>query len=102
MSNNNPDENLLERVLENRFYAGAVYDYEDLSKFIKHSSFPDRAKEFKRELADAISNHTISIQEFEDLTQIDYESQEEVDEFLKTEIWQPLYGDEPITRQQAA
>lgn len=102
MSNININENLLERVLENRFYAGAVYDYEDLSKFIKHPNFPDREGGFKRELANAISNHTISIQKFENLTKIDYEAQEEVDEFLKTEIWQPLYGDEPITLLQTA
>lgn len=41
MNNTNLNENLLERVLENRFYAGAVYDYEDLSKFIRHPNFPD-------------------------------------------------------------
>lgn len=102
MDGNNSNENLLNRILENRFYAGAVYDYDDLLKFLKHPNFPNREGAFKRELSSAILNHKISIQEFEDLTMIDYEAQDEVDEFLKTEVWQPLYGDEPVSLQKAA
>lgn len=87
---------LLTKIIEDRFYAGAVYDYENLTKFLSHPSFPHREREFKEELSEAICNSKVSINEFEKLTGIDYETQKEVDEFLKTEIWQPLYDDEPV------
>lgn len=80
-------------------YFGANYfidDFEVLKRELNHPKFPNRAIEFKRELASAIANHLITPKILEDLTDIDYEAQEEVDEFLKTEIWQSLYGDEPI------
>lgn len=89
-------QKLLNKIIENRFYAGAVYDYENLAKFLSHADFPDREKEFKKELSDAIQKSKISIKEFENLTGIDYESQKEVDEFLRKEIWQPLFDNEPI------
>lgn len=89
-------QQLLNKIIEDRFYAGAVYDYENLAKFLSHPNFPNREKEFKKELSDAIQNSKVSINEFEKLTGIDYESQKEVNEFLKTEVWQPLYGEESI------
>lgn len=67
-----------------------------MKKFLTHPKFPNRAGEFKQELADAILNHKITPSHYKDLTNHELETQKEVDEFLKTEIWQPLYGDEPI------
>ncbi len=89
-------KDLLNTIIENRFYAGAVYDYENLMKFLLHQDFPNRNSEFKKELLEAIQSSNISIDKFENLTGIDYETQKEVNEFLTNEIWKPLYGDEPI------
>ncbi len=96
MTNKENNQNLLERILENRFYAEAVEDYDSLKNFLTHPKFPNRAIEFKRELADAILNHKITPELYENLTNHELENQQEVDEFLKNEIWQPLYGNEPV------
>ena len=88
--------NELKIVLFNMFDVDVVPDYEGLKRYLRHKDFPNREKEFKKELANAIKNHTLTPNIYEDLTNHDLETQEEVDEFLKTEIWQPLYDDEPI------
>ncbi len=89
-------ETELESVLFNRFDADVVPDYENLMSYLKHPNFPEREKQFKQELANAILKDTISPQTYEDLTNHELETQEEVNEFLITDVWQPLYGDEPI------
>ena len=69
---------------------------DDLYRFLNHPNFPNRAREFKEELADAILNHQITPQEFQRLTSTDQDSQEDVDQFLIEEIWNELYGNEPV------
>ena len=88
---------LLEQILESRFYAEAVENYDSLKKFLGHPNFPDREREFKKQLATAILQSAVSPKRYEKLTNHELETQEEVNELLKIEIWQPLYGDEPIT-----
>lgn len=90
----------LERVLETDFNVDVATDYESLKRFLRHPNFPEREKEFKQQLADAIVNRTLSPKEVTDLTDADYETQEEVNELLIKEIWQPLYDDEPIKSNQ--
>jgi hypothetical protein len=90
------EQSILKELLETTFSMGVETDWEDLRRYLKDPSFPDRESSFKAELADAISNHTISPEEFEKLTAIDQDEQEDVDAFLTDEIWKPLYGDEPI------
>lgn len=88
---------ILKHILET--YCHVEYftdDWESVKRFLNHPNFPDRNAEFKKELAQAIIEHTISTKEFEKLTAEEYETQEEVDSFLIREVWQPLYGDEPI------
>ena len=94
---------ILKYVLET--YCHVEYftsDWESVKRFLNHPNFPDRNAEFKKELAQAITEHRISTQEFEKLTGEEYETQKEVDDFLVREIWQPLYGNEPVTLQKAA
>jgi hypothetical protein len=92
------DQSILKRILGARFSAGVATDLESLRKFLRDPNFPEREKAFRAELADAILNHTITPKEFEKLTSIDQDEQEDVDAFLTDEIWRPLYGGEP-TRQ---
>ena len=94
MNQANPE--LLEHILKTRFYAEAVENYDSLKRFLQHIDFPDREAELKQQLAEAISRSTINPKRYEKLTGHELETQEEINEFLKTDIWQPLYGDEPI------
>lgn len=51
--------------------------------------------EFKWHLADAILNKRFSIEEYERLTDFDFETREEVAEDL-AQLWRLVFGDEPI------
>ena len=93
------DEGILKGLLETTFSQGVQTDWDDLRRFLNLPEFSDRARKFKRELADTILNHKISPQEFERLTAIDQDTQEDVDKFLIEEIWKPLYKDEPVSLQ---
>jgi hypothetical protein len=64
-------ESPLQNVLVTMFSQGVATDWEALDRYLNHPRFPTRATGFKRELADAILNHTISPKEFERLTVID-------------------------------
>lgn len=91
------DGQLLKYILET--YCHVKYftdDWESVRKFLSHPNFPDRNREFKKQLGQAITDHTLSTKEFEKLTGEEFETQKELNEFLKTEVWKPLYGDEPI------
>lgn len=90
------EQSILEELLETTFSMGVETDWEDLRRYLKEPDFPDREKLFKNELADAITNHTISPEKFEKLTAIDQDEQEDVDAFLTDEIWKPLYGNEQV------
>lgn len=87
---------MLEHFLKTTFSLEGSFDYESVQRVLKNPNFPNREAEFKKELAHTILNNAISIKKFEDLTDIDYDSLEEINKYLRTEIWQPLYGDEPI------
>ena len=89
-------ESPLRTVLETEFSQGVATDWDALDRYLNHPRFPNRARDFKRELADAILNHTLSPKEFECLTVIDKDSQEDVDGFLLEELWMPLFPDEPV------
>lgn len=89
-------ETILEKVLGLYFHVNHGFGVEDVKEYLNNSTMPTRNNKFKYELACAISKHSINPQKFERLTGDDYETQQEVDEFLMREIWQPLYGDEPV------
>lgn len=84
-------QKILNSVLETYFCQGVEFNYDELNRFLNDPKFPDRAEKFKTDLAEAIQNHSISPSEFKALTAIDQDSQEDVDKFLTTEIWNPLY-----------
>ena len=90
-------ESILEYVLGLYFHVNHGLDVEDAAKYVNNPNASFRKDQFKHELANAITNHLLSPQVFERITGDEYETQEEVDEFLKREIWQPIYGDESIT-----
>lgn len=92
---------LLPELLTSVFsrYFGANYftdDFNVLRKELGNPNHPNRASDFKHQLAKAINYNLITPEILNNLTKIDYETQEEVDDFLINEIWKPLYGDEPI------
>lgn len=91
------DKSFFKKRLESSFCADCSVDWNTFRASLRHQEFPDREREFKKELAEAILNKTITTQEFERLTDIDFDTQEEIVEFLISEIWKPLYGNEPVS-----
>lgn len=90
------EDSILKWVLETNFVPGVEIDWDALKSFLENPEFPDRTKKFKSELARAIIQQQITPKEFEQVTGLDQDSKEDVAEFLQTELWQPLYGDEPV------
>ena len=90
------DDSILKYILQSYFTAGVETDYEDIKRYLNNPNFPTRARNFKAELADAILNHTVSPEDYERTTSVDQDSQEDVDKFLTTDIWNPLYNNEPV------
>lgn len=88
---------LLKYILETHCHVEYFTDdWESVKRFLNHPNFPDRNNQFKKQLADAITNSLISPADLEKLTAEEFETQEEVDKFLTNEIWQPLYGNELV------
>jgi hypothetical protein len=92
----NSNNKLLEHILETRFYAEAVENYDSLTKYLRHPNFPNREKEFRQQITEAITKSTISPERYEKLTGHELETQKEVNEFLLNEIWKPLYSSEAL------
>lgn len=83
---------LLAHVLGTRFVQGVAFEWDDLFRFLRAPEFPGREATLRRELAEAILGHLVSPAEFEHLTAIDQASQAAVDDFLRVELWAPLFG----------
>ena len=90
------EESSLKRVLKTQFKPGLETNWDGIRNYLNHPEFPNRARKFKQELADAILNHRISPEEFEKVTELDRDSQEDVDKFLTEELWEQLYPNEPV------
>lgn len=73
---------------------------ERLKSYLNNPAFPNRAEQFKHELAEAVLLHTITPAEYERLTNEDFDSQEDLETWLR-EVWQHLYGDEPVILTEA-
>ena len=67
----------------------------DLLKIVRGPLAKITEAEFKWHLADAILNRRFSIEEYERLTDLDFETREEVAADL-SQLWQQMYKDEPI------
>lgn len=87
---------LLEDTLESYFHVDSAYEWDRVKRFLEHPNFPERASQFKKELANAIVQQNISPAFMQDLTAISFDEKDEVTEYLQ-EIWSGLYDDEPVT-----
>lgn len=92
------EPDLLESALERYCHVESLgSDWQEcLKRELAHPRFPHRPKEFRHQLAYAILNKTISPSQYEGLTDLELETDEEVVQELK-ELWADLYGDEPIS-----
>lgn len=97
MSENAVSE-MMERILKSHFDVNAFDEnwVESLQRTLNHPNFPNRAREFKSELASAILDHTISPAQYEKLTGEDFDTPEDLEEWLR-EVWQKLYDGKPVT-----
>jgi hypothetical protein len=66
-----------------------------LLQVLNHPDFPNKEMLFRQQLADAILNHSITPEQYESLTDEEFETTEELEERLR-EIWHDLYGNEPV------
>lgn len=85
--------------LECQFNVDVATDYRELKRIRTDSTFfPSVSRDdFKQNLRDVILEKRLTPEIHEYLTGYEIETQDEVDEFLKAEIWQPIYGDERVT-----
>ena len=70
---------------------------DNMKAYLNDTRHPERATEFKRQLASAILFHTVSPAQYEALTLEDFDTPEDLEKWLR-ELWIYLYGDEPVTR----
>lgn len=68
----------------------------DLMKIIRHPRGPLTEAEFKWHLADAILNRRFSVEEYERLTDFDFETRDEVAADL-TKLWHLVFENEPVS-----
>jgi len=99
MTANKKQESTLEYFLSTHFHVGVSTTRESILASLNNSNFPNRAEDFKQQLIDAILNHSISAKELERLTDSDYETQEEVENFLKNYVWKTIYIEPAPTKQ---
>jgi hypothetical protein len=93
---NYTEPDLLESALERYCHIESSGDWQEcLKRELSHPKFPHRHKEFRHQLAYAILNRTISPTQYEKLTELELETEEEVIQEL-TELWMHMYGDEPV------
>lgn len=88
---NKKQETTLEYFLSTHFHVGVSTTRETILASLNNPSFPHRAEEFKRQLTDAILNSSISPNKLEMLTDSDFETQEEADDFLRNYVWKTIY-----------
>jgi hypothetical protein len=62
----------------------------DLTHDLRTSINPEIAKQFRQQLADAISKKNISPEQYESLTGEDFDTQEELNSWLQ-ELWNELF-----------
>lgn len=68
---------------------------EDLLKIVRDGDSPITESELKYYLADAILNQRFSIEEYERLTDLDFQTPTEVADDLR-ELWRLMFGDETV------
>jgi hypothetical protein len=69
---------------------------ETLRRELHYPDAPGRSEMFRQQLAEAILHHTVSPTQYEQLTEEEFDTPEDLEAWLR-EVWQHLYGDEPVT-----
>jgi hypothetical protein len=91
------EPDLLESVL--RRYCHVEMSVENWPEYLREEltalKFPRREKEFRHQLAKAILDKSIDTNQYEKLTDLEVETEEEVVQELM-ELWMHLYGNEPV------
>jgi hypothetical protein len=89
---------LLTSVLRRHFNVnGFERDWvETLHSELNWSGEPERAQLFRQQLATAILHNTITPEQYEELTEEDFDTQAELKQWLR-DVWKKLYGNEDIT-----
>jgi len=86
----------LSYVIGTVYHIEGTHDWDGVRRFLNQPDFPERDKDFRRELSNAILNHTIPSEEYVKLTDDDgVESPQDVEKELRL-LWQYIYGEEPI------
>jgi hypothetical protein len=67
----------------------------DMLKIVRHPQGPMTELEFKWHLADAILNKRFSIEDYERLTDFDFETRDEVADDLM-QLWRLMFDDEAV------
>jgi hypothetical protein len=82
------------KILENHFDVNAFDEnwVESLQRTLNNPKSPDRAQQFRKEFGEIIRNQLLSPTEYERLTGEDFDSQIELDAWLR-EVWEQLYGE---------
>lgn len=85
---------MMTKILENHFDVNAFDENwaESLKRTLNNPKSPDRAQQFRKELDEIIRNQSLSPAEYERLTGEDFDSQIELDTWLR-EVWLRLYGE---------
>lgn len=73
----------------------------DLLASLRHPNAPLSELDFKSQLADAIMNKRFTVEEYEELTDLDFENTAQVAADL-SELWRLMYGNEPIALPDSA
>lgn len=93
ISNNIPEP--LAHFLETYCDVNAVM-LDELKTYVKNTLSSERTQEFRRQLAYAIINNSITTEQYEKLTGEDFDTQEDLNAWLK-EIWENIFGTAPVS-----
>ena len=70
--------------------------HERVKRMLNNPNFPDKAAQFRKELAEAIVHHTITPKQYEELTDEEFDTPEDLEKWLR-EVWRDFYADESIS-----
>ncbi len=69
---------------------------EALRDDLRQPQWRERTALFRQQLADAIVNKTITPEQYERLTGLDFDTPEDFNKWLRC-LWKELFGDDPIS-----
>ncbi len=87
---------LLKDIIKRHFNMNYMSSAETILRELENPDFPNRKVEFKQQLKKAVTENSLSAEELENLTDDEFETQKEANDFLRNEVWKTIYGNEPI------